>query len=401
MRVLIILLTVLISLNLLAQKNRNELGNMREKPRIMVVCSNPKNDKFDNTSMADMQRRAFAQEIANLIKTEFPCANVFTHADIEMKIENDRRVWELNEYAHFDNVSEKSFLTEIGGTMNCDIIVSLSSYRLGDNTYLFGRCMSTKSATVFSSNETHGSETSNSELAREIIRDLAEREICPYKGEITYSSVTTFKESQERNGLPGQDCEFKATKEEDKKTEENWTFQKTNRIKGTSTVDYSINNYKKETEHNTCNHCKKTENGVQLDVFEPNRADMLTSTETNETYLANKTAPIEYQDERYSALIRIEFNTRANNYSIIVKAATQPAKWHMKTVTTNSGCPYDENYENELGAIIPKPFERTFGPFPGSPFQKNLKQNDTKTIIDPDSKGKGKTVQTFSFNLSR
>lgn len=143
------------------------------------------------------------------------------------------------------------------------------------------------------------------------------------------------------------------------------------------------------------------ENDVKLDVFEANKANMRTSTETTETYNANKTAQIDYEGERYNAGITIYFDTKANNYSISVKAVTQPAKWTIKNVLTNSGCPYDENFENELGAIFGQKCERTFGPFPGSPYQKSLKQTITKTIIDPDSKGKGKTVETISFNLTR
>src|ERR1035437_9767533 len=133
MKILLILLSLLISANLNAKVYK--LGGLREKPRILVVCSNPKIDKFDDSQMMDMQRRSFAQAIANQIKTEFPCAYVFTYADIEMKLENDRRVNELNEYSHFDINDEQSHLKEIMSVMQCDIIVTLSAYRLGDKTY--------------------------------------------------------------------------------------------------------------------------------------------------------------------------------------------------------------------------------------------------------------------------
>jgi hypothetical protein len=129
---------------------------------------------------------------------------------------------------------------------------------------------------------------------------------------------------------------------------------------------------------------------------------MQETTEVTETYLANKTAQVEGTSlASMNALTIITFNTLVNNYTITIKAVTQPAKWNIKSVNTNSGCPYDENFENELGAIIAKPCNRVLGPFPGSPYQKNLRQSITKTIVDPDSNGKGKTVETISFNLTR
>jgi hypothetical protein len=144
------------------------------------------------------------------------------------------------------------------------------------------------------------------------------------------------------------------------------------------------------------------ENGYKLDVFEPNRANMKESIVITETYSANQTATVEgTRLTGTNALIVIHFDTKANNYTITVKAATEPAKWTKKTVNTNSGCPYDKNFENEIGATYAQSFNHTFGPYPGSPYQKNLKQTVTKTIIDPDSKGKGKTVETISFNLTR
>lgn len=237
-------------------------------------------------------------------------------------------------------------------------------------------------------------------LLAEILGEFNEMELCPYKGEITFSSITTYKDSEERTGLPDPDCEFKATKKEENKTEQTWTFQKLKRYEGTANVNYTIDNRKKVTEYNSCRRCCKMDNGVKIDIFEPGYVNSNSSTVKTETYSATKTASLKgLRLDGTNALTKITFDTLANNYTITVKAATEPAKWTTKSVTTNSGCPYDENFENELGAIFARKCDRSFGPFPGSPYQKSLKQTVTQTIISED--GKGQTIEKISFNLTR
>jgi hypothetical protein len=386
---------ILITSTLHAQKYQ-KVVNMPERPKILIKYIRPMDEKMEGSEELNNLRNSFEGSVAEKISQEFPCANIHTYTEVQAKAARDR--------IENDGIHDSYSLQDALKLLEFDILISLTSYKVGDKYYFGASDIDPKYATVRSKNMSTGSDSSidYAELIRQIIRDLVEREICPYKGDISFSSVTTYKDSQERNGLPNQDCEFKATKEEDNKTEETWTFQKLKRIEGTASVNYTINNYKKATEHNTCNHCSKMENGVKLDVFEANKADMRTSSETTETYSANQIAPLDENSlVGMNALTKISFDTKANNYTITVKAATQPAKWTIKNVLTNSGCPYDENFENELGAIISKGCDRTLGPFPGSPYQKSLKQTITKTIIDEKSKGKGKTVETISFNLTR
>jgi len=398
MRTIILLLMVLISSSLFAG---NKLSKLRERPVILIQCP-PRDEKMDGAKELNQLARSFENSIANQIRNEFPCANVQTYIGIQEAMDRDRIQYNTNElnrvpfnFGHFQ---------DLGSLFNCDVLIVLKAVKYGDKYGFLATTMDPRTGTLAGSNESHGNKDGDDmgELARSIIKDLVEREICPYKGDITFSSVQTYNDSEERLGLPNQDCEFKAIKKEDNKTEQTWTFKKTKRYEGTADVNYTINNFKEESEQDNCHHCNKMENGYKLDVFEPNRANMKESIVITETYSANQTAIVEgTRLTGTNALIVIHFDTKANNYTITVKAATEPAKWTKKTVNTNSGCPYDKNFENEIGATYAQSFNRTFGPYPGSPYQKNLKQTVTKTIIDPDSKGKGKTVETISFNLTR
>lgn len=395
MRTILILLMILITSTLHAQKYQ-KVVNMRERPRILIKYIRPMNEKMEGSEELNNLRSSFETSVAIQIGQEFPCANIHTYTEVQAEI-GYNRVWN-------DGINGSYSLQNDLKLLDCDILISLTSYKLGDKYSFFASTMDPKYSTVTGRNESVGNNSSidYAELIKQIIRDLVEREICPYKGDISFSSVQTYKDSEERFGLPDQDCEFKATKKEDDKTEQTWTFKKTKRYEGTANVNYTINNYKEETEQDNCHHCNKMENGYKLDVFEPGRANMKESIVITETYSANQTAIVEGTGlVGTNALIVIDFDTKANNYTLTVKAVSEPAKWTEKTVNTNSGCPYDENFESEKGATYSVKCDRTFGPFPGSPYQKSLKQNITKTIIDPDSKGKGQKVETISFNLTR
>ena len=392
MRTILILLMILITSTLHAQK----VVNIRERPRILIKYIRLLDEKVEGSEELNNLRSSFETSVAIQIGQEFPCAIINTYTEVQATAARDR-------IENKGNLGSHS-LEDALKLLECDILISLTSYKLGDKYYFSASDMDPKYGTVRSKNVSTGKNSSidYGELVKQIIRDLVEREICPYKGDISFSSVQTYKDSEERLGLPGMDCEFKATKKKEEKTEQTWTFKKTKRYEGTANVNYTINNYKEETQHNTCVHCNKWENGAMLDIPEPNRADMNSSTVITETYSANQAAVVEgTRLEGTNAQIVIYFDPKANNYTITIKAATEPAKWTEKTVNTLSGCPYYKNSESEKGATYGMTCKKNFGPFPGSPYQKSLKQNITKTIIDPDSKGKGKTVETISFNLTR
>jgi len=373
-----------------------QLGTLPEKPHILIMGV----DETDGKTESNRYLVLFEDIISSILRKEIPCAEIITRNDIKIMIQFDRERVLLNP-------DSESNLEAIGGAMGCNILISLTISKIGDTYFLGGSTLSTRNAKA--TGKYNGQTDINSlvksfqKFANDMARDLLAQEICAYKGEFTINSVKTFNDSEEREGLPGQDCEFKATKEENDKTEEKWTFQKVKRVQADANVGFSIDNVKSETEHNTCNHCMVMEGDYFLDQFEPNKANMNFSTVITEKFNANKIANLdpEAKYEQYHAVVKIAFNTLANNYTIHVKAISEPAKWVRKSVYKESGCPYHKNTENEIGATYPVSIDRTFGPFLGSPYEKTLKKTETKTYIDPDSNGKGKTVETVTFNLTR
>jgi len=375
-----------------------QFGSLPEKPRIFITGIDAVGG--DNAQEANKHLDLFENILCSALLKEFSCAHIMTRSGLKdmFKFERDRVI--------IANPDESNINT-IVGAMDCDIVICLSILKEGDAYFLTESALGMRKGKV-GSRHTTKTDLNNmfndmEKFVQNMVKDLLLMEICSYKGDISFNSVSTFTDSEERTGLPNQDCEFKATKKEDNKTVQTWTFKKNKRYKGSSSVNCTINNNKKKTEHNTCVHCSKMENGVKLDLVEPGLADKNSSTVITETYSATKTIPLgtpsEY--ENYSALIKINFDILANNYTITVKAISEPGKYSEKTEEKNSGCPYDENFEKEKNATYPVSCNMTFGPFPGSPYQKSLKQTITRNYTDPDSQGKGKTAETITFNLTR
>jgi len=375
-----------------------QFGTLPEKPRIFITGIDAVGG--ENAQEANKHLELFENLLCSALLKEFSCAHIMTRSGLKdmMKFERERVI--------ITNPDESTINT-IVGAMDCDIMICLSVLKEGDDYYLTESALGTRKGNVGSR---HTTKTDLKNMFRDmekfvqnLVKDLLLMEICAYKGDLSFTSISTFNDSEERTGLPNQGCEFKATKKEDNKTVQTWNFKKDKRFKGTSSVNCTINNSKKTTEHNTCVHCCKMIDGVKVDQFEPGFANKNSSIVITESYSANKTislgSPSEYGN--YSALIRVKFDILANNYTITVKAISEPGKYAKKTEEKNSGCPYDENFEKEENAIYPVSCDRSFGPFPGSPYQKSLKQTITRNYTDPDSQGKSKTTETITFNLTR
>jgi hypothetical protein len=374
-----------------------QFGRLPEKPRIYITGVDAVG--VNNAGETNKHLTLFEDIVLSALLKEIRCADIVTRDAIRTMMKFDReRVLLTNDESNFE---------AIAGAIGCDILICLSISKIGDDYYLSESTLGTRKAQAAgrmnAKTDINAMFNDMTKFANNLVRDLLAMEICAYKGDVTITSVKTFKDSEDRDGLPGQDCEFKATKDEEMKNEDTWSFKKVKRVQSEGKVNINWNSVKKETEHNTCAHCQIMENGYKLDQFEANHANMNSSSEITEKFTVNKMGKLnpEAAFEQYNSMVKIEFNTLANNYTITVKAVSEPAKWTRKVVNTNSGCPYDENFESETGATYPVAIDRTFGPFLGSPYEKTLKQTVTKTIIDPDSKGKGKTTETITFNLTR
>ncbi len=375
-----------------------QFGTLPEKPRILIYGIAAA--AGSNTAERNEQMSIFEAIVSTALEKEITCAKIVTLGTIKAMLDYER--FRVLLY----NIDESDF-QYIMGFMKCDIMICLNITKNGDDYYLGESALGMRKGKVGGKDimvtDLDNMYQDMAKFAEKLVRVLLAMEICAYKGDISFTSVSTFTDSEERTGLPNQGCEFKATKKEENKTVQTWTFKKDKRYKGTSGVNSTINNSNKVTEHNTCGHCCKIIDGVKTDQFEPDPTDRNSSTLITESYSATKTiqlaAPTEY--ENYSAMIRIKFDILANNYTITVKAISEPGKYTKKTEIKNSGCPYDENFEKEENAIYPVSCNTTFGPFPGSPYVKSLKQTITRNYTDPDSQGKSKTTERIIFNLTR
>ena len=342
--------------------------------------------------------KSFEHIIAKGLAEELPCVKIIAYQEVCNMMENDR------ERAL---AGEEVSLEDIAGALGCDILISLSIGKMGDAYLLTGSTMMSKNATVLDRNNSKtdiGNMMAEMEkFTSDMARELLAMEICPYKGDFTFTSTYTYDFNEKDTGLPEKDCDFERTTTVKKVKSESWTLQKVTRMQGEGNV-VAFFDFNDETKtHSNCYHCQLMEGDYLLDQFEKERATTNESTTITETYNANGLANLnpEAAYEKYHAIIRIAFEKPSNTYTIKVQAISNPGKYTHKSEYRKKGCPYFKDWDNEWGGKYPVSIDRVHGPFPGNPFDKALKQSTTKTYDEKADKGKGQTVETLEFNLTR
>jgi hypothetical protein len=335
--------------------------------------------------------------VAETLSKDAPCVEIITKHEIAQMLEKDR--WEvlLGQEGHF---------SEIAGALGCDYMISISISKIGERYFLNGSVLTPLNAQAkVRKNRDFDTDMAGEfqRFANDIVRELLAGEICPYTGDLTYTSTFTHDELEKRTGLPDAGCDFEETTVKNNLKQETWIFKKVNRMQAEGNVDAFFTFNDETNSRSNCLHCQVMEGEYLLDVFEAHTSNTTKHASITETYNAKGLAFLDPQDkrEKYHAIIRITFDLLANNYTLTVKAISQPGKYSKKTVFSEKGCPYYKDWDNETGGIYPVSINRTFGPFTGSPYEKNLKKTDTKTFDEESEKGTGKTIETVKFNLTR
>ena len=366
------------------------------KIRILIKRSEVKG--IPEAAQLNEYLKSFEHIIAKGLAEELPCVKIIAYQEVCNMMENDR------ERAL---AGEEVSIEDIAGALGCDILISLSIGKMGDAYMLTGSTMMSKNATVIDRNN---KETDIGNMMAEMkkftsdmARELLAMEICPYKGDLTFTSTYTYDYKETDTGLPEKDCDFERTTTIKKVKSETWTLQKVTRMQAEGNV-VAFFNFDDETKaHSTCYHCQLMEGDYLLDQFEKERATTNESTTITETYDAKGLANLDPEStyEKYHAIIRIIFDKPSNTYTVKVQAVSNTGKYTHKTEYRKKGCPYFKDWDNEWGGKYPVSIDRIHGPFPGNPFDKTLKQSTTKTYDEKADKGKGQTVETIEFNFTR
>ena len=388
------ILFILVSPFLAAKAQKFNLPD--RKIKILIMSSEV--TKVANANEINAYVGTFEKIVAQVLSDNIPCASIITRREIIEWMEYDRMKELMGAGGNFN---------EIAGALGCDILISLSLGEIGGNYILSGSTMSERNASVLE-RDSRKSDIKNlvdemEKYSNNLAKQLLALEICPYKGDFTFTSTYNYDFKEVDTGLPEKDCDFERATTVKKVKSETWTLQKVTRIQADGNV-VAFFDFNDETKtHSNCYHCQLMEGDYLLDQFEKERATTNESATITETYdakgLANPDPESSYG--KYHAIIKIMFDIHANTYTIKVQAISNPGKYTHKSEYRKKGCPYFKDSDNEWGGIYPVSIDRVHGPFPGNPFDKTLKQSITKEYPEKADKGKGNTIETIEFNLTR
>ncbi|MEI8048420.1 MAG: hypothetical protein WCI92_13630 [Bacteroidota bacterium] len=366
--------------------------------KIKILIVSPEVTKVPNANEINGYVGTFEKIVAQALSDNIPCASVITRREIIEWMEYDRMKEMMGAGGRFD---------DIAGALGCDILINLTMAEVGGLYYITGSAMSSRNASILE----RGSRKADighlldemDKYSNDLVRELLAMEICPYKGDLTFTSAYTYDLAEKDTGLPEKDCDFERDITVKRVKQETWTLKKVSRIQADGNVNAFFDFKDENRMHSNCYHCQVMEGTYLLDIKEKERANITESTTITETYDAKGLAVLDPTAafEKYHAIIKINFDIPANTYTISVKAISEPGKYNHKTEYRKKGCPYFEDSDNEWGGIYPVSIDRVHGPFPGNPFDKTLKQSITKEYPEKTDKGKGNTVETLEFNLTR
>lgn len=233
-------------------------------------------------------------------------------------------------------------------------------------------------------------------MAKNLVRALAYEEPCPYKGKVTVTVRSdrdkTDEESRpaycnERDGTYRRELTMKKTSEDD------WKLDRVGKPDTIGEVSVKTVEDESEEEIDDCHRCPSGREGGWTRKKETH------STTTIDALSDRSKSP----DAAYlrDATVRLVFDP-AGTFTIRVKATTEfadGAKTRRVKETAEGTCDNfrrDEKPPPEKASAL---VEMTWGPFPGTPFDKRLSGRKKDTLSDP-AIGET-TVHGLDFSLSR
>jgi len=329
----------------------------------------------------------FETLIFNGLKKAFPCVEINSISTVKTLLGHERMRQLLG-------TGDDSALANIAGAMGCEYLVSLKVNVTGNSALITAFCMDAKKAETLArttETATHGSAgiSAMEKVAKKLIDDLKEYEICAYEGKISIE-VESEKEENLSSSNPCDNGIITIQTKIKSKSNLKWELNKNGLRKGSGNVTYDLNENTETTINNPCYICS---NGQKTIAQINEKKDV----EAKANGLSNES--VSEGQKVADCRIKIVF-LEDGTYSILVEATSQ--KGNMKTTIdkkVNAPCAAgkDEKPEEPRNNEIEVPLKVVLGPYKGTAEDKVLSQEETKDL----SQGKEKTTAKINFTLTR
>jgi len=340
------------------------------------------------------------KELASAIGKELPCFDIATRSDIVTMLEN-ARYNEIN-FGHVDN----DILPDAANKLDADYVIALTIRCYGNNSFLVSGTMR-KGGDVKPQNRLSriGDPSTNdfiNQYAKDFLEDILYSEPCPYKGKIKIEDLEakSVDSSYTKNILCGDLANNKGTEEhvykETRNVNRKISLNKIKRLEaeGTFTSDMTNDIYSKYV-NNDCYVC----------VMDGTDATVKTtgdfSSEETQKLQWNISGIASFQDsDKYTKASEVELHFERNGtYTVEVKALSEYGAFSgSKIEKTNSTCAGQNSKKDEISYKINDIFKYSLGPFKGTPYDKELKENGSTNYNDNANKEKHKIAYEFNFS---
>ncbi len=364
-----------------------------EKTKFLIIRKWDGGEKDEKgSSNADLFSLSVAGQIQVHFQEELPCASVTSMENIAAALGHERERQLLG-------VTDDGYGLDLAGAIGANYLISIKVGISGQNVFFFVKLLDPKKAEVLINMMDQGSNDESAfdvatRMSEKFFKEVCKREICPYKGRIKVNVISELHVDTKKEYpvyCQGMDRKYTMNFKEDKKTENNWTFEKEGKVWARGFLDFTISEV---TETEIDNGCYKCPSG---DVYRRYYHDKITKTgsidglsEESELY------GVRINDVR----VEITFNDD-ETYTMQVKAASKLSEISETVYKYAEGwCDAinepDKTIKNKIDISMPY----TFGPFKGSAKDKNLTQKpDPMVKVDPVS-GEKTTIEV-EFDLER
>lgn len=356
------------------------------KPQFMVAISQDADMNDTNVAFCIQVLTAY---IRSGFKQQLPCAELQEMEDIAAMLQFQR----MQALLGTPGAEE---INNIAGGLGIEYLIIVNASTMNNRILCTARCFYYKKKECIAEgnfrNSTQDIIECAHQVARKMIKELSDIEICPFKGSINVT-VKTERRNQQVESHPvicnQNDGLYRHETNINNNSNMVWKLNKSGKNTTGGTVNISLYEETTIEEQNDCATCP---NGKQASRMLNQR----TVKQANVEGLSNESVfeGIKIDDARTT----IKFN-EDSTYTIMVEAASRSGDSKLKTETKIEGSCEKVNKTEKEDKKVDIPLFEIFGPFKGTSFDKVLTGSDTN--VRDDTSIKEKTTITYDFSLKK
>ena len=361
------------------------IGSTDAKTRffIQTVAEGDQNGKVAEGGLGYFETQAF-----NKIKETFPCSEINSKSAVAALLGHERMRQLLGS-------GDDNALQNIAGSMGCEYLVVLKIFVAGQSSQVTAYCMDSKNAKTLAhvtESAPYGNSTLNAidNVAKKLVDDLKEYEICPYYGPLTIEVKSELDDSK-TDYIPapcgsGDMVTINTTQKSNSTLK--WELNKFTVRAADGTANYDLKEKMTIVSNYSCYKCNNGDQGGAK-ITETTESEAKTQGLSDESVSEGK----QVKDAR----IKLTF-LDDGTYTVLVEATSKQGNMKVMTEKKVEGiCESESEPKDTKEKKIDVPIKAVFGPYQGSLKDKTLHQKETKDLSD----GKEKTTLTIDFTLTQ